>query len=233
MENGFSIGLLLKNKWVKLGIAFNVIILIIIIIVAINSAQKTATLKIDLAPSDAEVLLGGQKYVSGAYQIKPGEYKTVISREGMTPKEFTINVDGNSVTNLITFLSDNGSFDYYTLAGNYGSFYNLSQMASSENNVTTDQDKSAEEFISKFQDAYASLQTALPIYYSEYETLEHSRILTTDITIKRGEEGCTKTLCVEALILTTGDRDGKSLANEMMINKGMKVEDYEIIYRTY
>lgn len=233
MYNGFSANRLFKNKWVRLALIVNAIIIAIIIIVAIDNAQKTATLMINLAPIDAKVSLGGHDYMGGAYQIKPGEYNITISRDGLTPKEFTVNVEGDSVTNLVTFLSDNGNFDYYTLKGNYGSFYTLSQIAAAGNNITTDQDKAAEEFIAKYQKAYNLYQTTLPINFTEYETLEHGRSLTTDITIKRTEEDCIKTLCIQVLALTTNNQDGKTLANELLIDNGFNLEDYEIKYKTY
>ncbi|MBR3256087.1 hypothetical protein IKG10_00205 [Candidatus Saccharibacteria bacterium] len=233
MDNRFLVNTILKNKWVRLALIINAIIIVIIVIIAIDNAQKTATLMINLAPADAKVSLGGQDYMSGAYQIKPGEYSITISRDGLTPKEFTINVEGDSVTNLVTFLSNNGNLDYYTLKGNYGSFYTLSQIAAVDNNITTDQDKTAEEFIAKYQKAYNLYQTALPINFTEYESLEHGRSLATDITIKRTEEDCTKTLCIQVLALTSDGVDGKALANELLTSNGFNLEDYEIKYKTY
>ena len=224
---------MLKNKWVKLILIINVLILIIIAVIAIDNAQKTATISIDVAPIDAEILIGGQKYENGAHQIKPGTYDVKIAREGLSTKEFTINVSGDSVTNLVIFLSNSGNFDFYTLNGNYASFYALSQIASGANNVTTDQDKSAEDFIASYQKAFDLYRTALPINYSEYETFDYGRSLTTDITIKRKEDDCVKALCMEALILTTGDRDGKKIANDLLIDKGFRLEDYEIEYKIY
>lgn len=233
MNNSSPLSQFFSNKWTKLTIAINVVIIIIIIIIAVDNAQKNATIKINIAPSDAEVTLNGQSFIGGTHQIKPGEYKVLVSHEEMTPKELIINVEGNSVTNLITFLSNEGNFDYYARAGNYSSFYKLSQIASAANNITIDQDKSAEEFISWFANAYNLYQTALPINYSEYETLEHGRSLTTDITIKRAEDGCNIILCIEALILAPSDKDGEGLANELMISNGLKLEDYEIKYDIY
>lgn len=234
MDSGLSLKTLLKNKWVRIALIINAIIILIIAIVAIDNAQKTATLRINLAPTDAKVSLGGREYTSGAYQIKPGEYKALVSREGLNSKEFTLNVEGDSVTNLVTFLTDNDNFNYYTLKDNYGSFYTLSQIAAAGNNITTDQDKSAESFISDYEKAYDLYQAALPINLTEYENGEHGRSLVTDVTIRRGDAAeCTKTLCIEALILTSNGRDGKNLANELMTNKGLELENYEINYKLY
>lgn len=233
MDNQSSVTSLLKNKWVRIALIVNGLIIVAMIAIAIINARKTATIMVSLAPIDAEVTLGGKTYKNGAYQIVPGEYEATISREGLNSKTFTINVAGNSVTNLVTFLSDGNNFDYYAKSGNYESFYALSQIAAAGNNITTDQDKSAESFITWFQNAYNLYQSALPINYTEYENLEHGRSLTTDITIKRTSEDCAKILCIDALILTTDGRDGKALANELMTSKGLKLEDYEIKYKLY
>ncbi len=233
MDNGWSIGMILKNKWVRVFLAADAVIVIIVAIIAIINAGKTATMMINVAPLDAEVLVGGQKYEAGAHQMNPGEYSVKISREGLDAKEFKINVAGDSITNLVTFLSDGGDFDFYTLAGNYPSFYKLSEIAGAGNNVTTDHDTSAEEFITEFQKAYALYYSELPINYTEYENMGNKRLLTTDVTLQRVQDGCMKILCIDALMVLPDGVDGEGLANRLLTEKGLNLEEYEIRYKTY
>lgn len=231
MNDKFSISILLNNKWIRLFLVVDIIIIIAVVLFFINDVMKSATIKVDVAPIDATVLINGRKYTDDVFKIYPGIYEVEVSREGLDTKTFTVEAKADSILDLAVFLSSNGNFDFYTLEENYPSFFELSQIASSENNITVDHDASAQEFIGRFQEDYdLYMSNALPINYSEYKATGSGRELVMDITIKKGNDDCVKFLCLDALMLMTNDEE---FVNKLLLEKGFRVEDYEIRYRMY
>ncbi len=223
----------LKKKWVLAIITFDLIVLIAIIILATNNALKTAVVNFNIAPIDATIIINGIKYDNNSgYRLRPGNYEIELSREGLKTKKITIDLADDGVLNVATFLSNGNDFSFYELKGNYDSFYKLAEIASADNNITVDNDDSAEQFIEKYRKEFANYSTVLPINYSEYDEKEDGgRELVKDITIQAnsGEE-CRLTLCLKALMVGTDD---KRFVESLLIDKGFNVEDYEIIYKIY
>lgn len=223
----------LKQKWVLAIISLDLIILVAVIALVVEDALKTSMISFNVAPIDAKVLVDGKEgYGNGMYRFKPGDYEIQILREGLDDKTIEISLTSNSVINVAVFLLDEGKFDFYTLKGNYDSFYKLAEIASAGNNLTIDNDASAEEFIEQYEKEYAIYATALPIDYSEYDTDEDGkRELVKDITIQaNNDKECSLTLCLKALMVGTDD---KKLVESLLVEKGFNMEDYEIFYKIY
>ena len=125
--------------------------------------------------------------------------------------------------------SDNDNFDFYKLKTNYQSYKKLESIASSTNNVTTDHDTSAEDFIRKFQTNYDLLVTQLPIEYHESSGYGFDLEILKNITIK-ANYNCHATLCIQASAAGT---NSKEFINSLLQEKGFKVEDFEIEYKFY
>lgn len=223
-----------RSKWVKLVLVFDVLLIIAIVIIAVINGMKSSILGLNITPIDAQVLINGKEYEnSNSYRMRPGEYEVSVSREGLETKKFEIKLEGDSILDVTTFLAgDDDSFEFYELAGNYESFYRLAGMASVEYNITVDQDTRAEEFIAKYQKAYDLFTSGvLPINYTEYATADGGGGLVKDVTIMVNRDGdCTKTMCIKALMVGT---DSKELIADLLASKGLKAEDYEIIYKVY
>ncbi|MBR2839989.1 hypothetical protein IKE82_01510 [Candidatus Saccharibacteria bacterium] len=163
------IQLFFRNKWVRLCLIFDVILVVVLIFILIWQSTKVSIINFNITPLDATISLNGDsKYENGQYSITPGTYNVSISHEGLETKSFTIDIVPQSVVTISTFLPDTDhTFDYYKLRKNYSSYMKLEEIASAGNNVTTDQDTSAESFIRRFQEDYNAFTTKLPIDYSE------------------------------------------------------------------
>lgn len=233
MDNSSPMTTFFKNKWVRLFLIVDAIAIIAVVVFAVNNALKTSVLNFNVTPLDAKILVNGREYEDGSYRVMPGKYEVEISHEGMVTKTFNVELGGEDIVNIVTYLvGEDGGFEFYELRDNYGSYVELSEIASAENNVTTDKDTSAEEFVAMMEkDLAVYTSGVLPINYSRYDFEENGRKLIEDVTIRKGQSGeCAKTLCIEALMLFTDD---KNAIMAQLADKGFKVEDYEIIYKIY
>ncbi len=231
MDN-LPLGVFLRNKWVRIVLIIDALLLVAIIAFMIIGAMRTSILVLNITPVDAKILVNGKEYSNGTYSFKSGEYEIVISHEALETKSLSINLESGHNLTVATFLKpESNDFAYYTLKGNFDSFSKLEEIASSNNNLTYDSDHSAETFISSFRKKYDALLEALPIEHQEYTNTVDGRELTKDITIKMNSDAECKTfVCLKALMLGT---DNQSMVKSLMLEKGLKAEDYEIYYKIY
>ena len=221
-----------RNKWVKLILVINVLAIIAVIGVIVFNVTKTVVINFDVAPVDAKIQIDGfGNYSSGSYNIHPGNHEITISHDGLITKTFTMDLQSGHDATLIAFLSgENNNFEFYELRDNYDSFQQLAAIASEGKNTTTDQDTSAAEFITHFKHAYDLWQNNLPIEYSNYENTEDGYTkLTVGVTIKKNYDDCQKYLCIKAVIKGAD----KNYADQLLIDKGFDLEDYEVIYKLF
>lgn len=215
-----------RNKWVRLVLVFDALVLLAILVIFIINATKTSTISFNITPLDATITVNGSgEYTTSgqAYSFIPGTYEVQISHPDLTSKKFTVHLEPNHNTVLTTFLSKDGNFDFYTLRDNLSSFQKLSEIASSNNNHTTDHDTSAESFITDFQKNYQLYTTQLPVTHSEY----NSRGDVIKYISIRASQKCSITLCLRATIVNESD---KNLVKSLLKEKGFNVEDFEIEY---
>ena len=222
----------LHNKWVRLTLLLNAIILLIVIGLLIWQSTKVSTINLNITPIDSTISINGdQKYQNGQYSITPGTYNVTISHEGLESKNFTVDIAPQSVATISTFLSDaDHTFDFYKLKKNYSSYAKLEEIASSANNMTTDQDTSAETFITNFNEQYKLIKSSLPIRYASYEhDVDGWDSLIEQIIVIQPDknDSCTKTLCVKALM---GLSNNTEQVNTMLTEKNINTEEIEIIY---
>ena len=220
-----------RNKWVRLFLIIDVIAVLVIIGILIWQTTKVSTINFDVTPIDSTISINGNSdYSNGEFSVTPGTYEITISHEGLKTKTFTIDVSPEHVVSISTFLSDEkNSFDFYKLRDNYMSYKKLEEIASSRNNITIDHDTSAESFIQKFQKNYNNFSTKLPIEYHKSEGYGAYLQILENITIK-ANYNCNLTLCVQALIVGTENKD---LIKSLMEEKGLNAEDFEIEYKFY
>jgi hypothetical protein len=219
-----------RNKWVRLCLIFDALLLLVLIGVLIWQSTKVSTIDFDITPLDSAISINGKQYTNGQYSITPGSYKVTITHEGLEAKTFDINISPQNSVSVSTFLSDEEkTFDFYQQRANYMSYKKLEEIASSNNNITTDHDTSAESFIARFQEDYEAFTTKLPIDY--YESKGYGQTLEILKTINiLAKDDCKYILCVQALIVGTNDQEFiKSLLKE----KGINAEDFEIEYKYY
>ena len=229
-EKGVSpVGEFFHNKWVRLVLVFDLLVVIFIIVMVIINASKTSSISFNVTPVNATITVNGSgNYTSSgqAYSFAPGHYEVQISHPDLTTKTFSFDLESKHNMTITTFLSKDGDFDYYTLRDNLTSFEKLSEIASKNRNQTTDRDTSAEAFIEEFQTNYNLYLTKLPINYTRIG--EDGRI-SEDITIKN-DGSCSITLCVKALMYGSDDHE---LIKKLLEEKGFNTEILEIEYKTY
>lgn len=220
-----------QNKWVRLFLVIDIIILIILTLTLVWQATKVSVINLDIIPSDTAISINGNNsYNNGQYSITPGSYNVTLSHEGLETKTLTVDIPPNHVVSISTFLSDKDkSFDYYKLRKNLDSFNRLKTLASSENNLTTDHDASAETFIQNFQTSYSDFITKLPIEYRESSGYGYTLSIQKNITLEAAYD-CNYTLCIRALVVGT---DSKDFINNLLREKGINPEDFEIEYKFY
>lgn len=220
-----------NNKWVRISLVIDLVLILVLIGVIIWQHTKVSTINLNITPLDATISINGDNsYKNGQYSVTPGSYQILISKEGLDTKSFTIDLSPGNTFSLSAFLSDSEkTFDFYKLRANFTSYAKLKEIASSNQNVTTDQDKSAESFIQQFEENYKLLNTALPIEYQESEGYGQDLSILKNITIKANYT-CKYTLCIQAFIMGTNSQE---FIDSLMREKGIKTEDFEVEYKYY
>lgn len=234
MQNDGSISpvrAFLRNKWVRLVLIIDVIAIIAVIGILIWNATKTATINFNIAPVNAKIQIDGRgDYSNGTYRAQPGTHEITISRDGLTTKTFTLDLKSGYDATLTTFLSNNGNFEFYELKDNYESFQKLAEIASSSNNITTDHDTSAEQFISNLEQIL-SITDVLPIKgYVYAEPSVNSSTAGFAIRNGTGETECEKITC---LLVNYYGKDYESAVMESIQDAGYNPTNYQIIYERY
>ena len=224
------IQLFFRNKWVRLFLIIDLLLIIILIIILIWQSTKVSTISFNITPLDSNISINGKHFENGQSSITPGEYQVTITHDGLVPKSFILSIAPQEVTTITAFLTDaNSSFDYYKQRSNYMSYKKLEEIASVNNNITTDHDTSAESFIQKFQENYHAFTNILPINYNESEGYGQTLKILKTISIV-AKYDCELTLCAKAQVVGTNSQE---FIRSLMQNKGINVEDFEIEYKFY
>lgn len=155
-----------KTKYIILTISCLVLIFAII-----WHYLHSATLIIQVAPTNATILLNGSPYQNGLHNLMPKEdIEVTISAKGFETKTFTINLEYGKVTNLFAYLTpQDDNWSVYInqsnqeslnllLANNGYQYWNLAKVS---DNLTLDQDNSADNFIKTL-----SIKSLIPIQFS-------------------------------------------------------------------
>ncbi len=221
-----------RNKWVRTILILDVVVIFIVAGILIWQATKVSTIIFNIAPIDATISVNGNtNYTNGQYSITPGTYEINISREGLEAKTLSVDIEPHYVVTVNMFLvgADN-DFEFYELKENYASYDKLKSIASAGNNITIDQDVSAENFIDNFQKNYELYQNDLPIDISEMSKTEPSWMMWGVLISRSDDKDCKKTLCIEVVLINT---ENKELVIDAMNEHGFNLKEFEIRYEIY
>ena len=220
------------NKYILAFLVIDIIAIIALVGIFTNRAAKVSSIYFNVTPVDATISVNGDKhYKNGQFDIAPGKYKVEISHEGLETKTFDVDIESRDYASVVIFLADTDhNFDFYKLQNNYESFRKLKDIASAENNITTDNDTSAETFIVDYGHIM-SIVDILPLkgyVYSE----PSANMSTGGFTIKNGlyKEQCQKSAC---LIVQYYGKDYEKEVSKTIKEAGYKPEDYQLIYERY
>lgn len=187
-------------------------ILIAIIIVAVHYA-KTATIDIDVVPTDATVTLNGKRYDNlQSHDILPGDYHVEIAMEGMRTEEYDLSLQSGDYAKIWKYLVDeNGGLDYYLK--NPKEISALARFKDDEN-------------VSETIDYYnkiVSIRNVLPLeYYDRSDTNNPIGVF-----IEENTDDCdNETLC----LYVYGGEKNKDIAMGLIRDAGYQPNDYGIRY---
>ena len=220
-----------RHKIISSIIAANLVAILIVAIAFIIHISKTATLDIAVAPSEAEIRINGNAYDNfQSHELAPGSYEAVISMEGMKTRNIKFDLDTDGYYKLSTYLvSEENGLNYYWQ--NQQEMDNLAMvLEDADGRVFGDnaeQDRAARELIAKYREKEAGEQN-LPITYSAdvadngFGFIYLFISLGDDDNCKNGAE-----TCIIIYDTTGGNYD---LAVSLIQEKGIDLNDYEIIY---
>ncbi|MBP5656435.1 hypothetical protein J6X15_02520 [Candidatus Saccharibacteria bacterium] len=220
------------NKYILAFLIIDIIAIVALVGIFVNRATKVSSINFNVTPVDATISVNGDKhYSNGQYDIAPGTYKVVISHDGLDTKTMTVDIGARDYANVTVFLADaDHNFDYYKLQNSYESYRKLKAIASAENNITTDKDASAQDFIADFERAM-SIVDELPIkgyVYSE----PSANMSTGGFTIENGlyKKQCTQSAC---LIVRYYGKDYEKEVLKQIKQAGYNPDDYQLVYERY
>lgn len=224
-----------QNKWVWLVMVLNLIAIVVVAVLFISNANKTAVMNFVITPVDAEIAVNGKSGYSNngeAYYFAPGTYEVKISREPLNTKVITVDLEADHNTTVTTFLSEDGGFEFYKLKENLSSYYVLTEIAAKNDNQTIDDDTSAEDFIEKMQNNFELFSEYLPIvdrtptgYGLEYGVgYQYDTLMIED---GRYLENCKEILC---LYVTDTSGEKEQYAMSVIKKFGFDTDLCQIIY---
>ena len=74
---------------------------------------ETSILKILVAPSSARVVVGGEEYINGEYEVAPGEYDYSVKEDGFETFTGTVLVENNHKSLVLACLQPLAGNEYY------------------------------------------------------------------------------------------------------------------------
>ena len=104
-----------RQHWlVAIFVAIDVALAVILFYSVLINVNKTATIDILVAPSNATVHIKGHTYTSGAYRVQPGEFTAKVTADGFEAKTVTVSASENAVTKIYVYLvNTEKGMDYY------------------------------------------------------------------------------------------------------------------------
>ena len=221
-----------RKKWVRVVLCVNLIMVIVVIGAIIYNSTKTSSLVFNVTPIDATISVNGNNnYSNGMYKFTPGTYEITISHTDLKPKTFTVKLEPHCVYTIVTFLvGQDNNFEFYELKENVASTNELQKIASADENITTDHDASAEQFISEYK-RKMSIMELLPLKGYVHANQEVGAS-TAGFTIRNGfeSEKCKKMAC---LLVNYYGIDYEEAVQNKIKDAGYSANDYEIVYERY
>lgn len=221
-----------RNKWVRIVLILDVIAIAVVIGVYVRQATKISTISFNIAPVDATISVNGDSsYKNGRYSITPGTYEVKISHKDLETKTMKINIESRHYVAVTTFLAGaDNNFDFYAQRNRSSSYQKLKDIASKDNNITTDSDTSAQDFIENFEHIL-SITDKLPIKGYVYADPNASSS-TGGFAIRDGQSNkkCEKAAC---LLVKYYGKDYEEEVKKQIKEAGYNPDDYQLIYERY
>ena len=182
-------------------------------------ADKGTYLSLSFAPTQAVLTIDGTDYRTGTYEFEPGKYTGELHCEGFTSKNVEIDVKNKEVT----MVSD------YLVNKEEGLIYFEKHAADIEVLRSISNDEEVSNFLTSY-DQKISLMGYLPLDAS-FDNRAATGFPKQDlvvVTIKNGNthKKCEGTLC----LVVIGKKINNDKVKSVLLEKGYKIENYEVIY---
>ncbi len=198
-------------------IAFGVIcgsIIFVLLLVYISIKMVfSASLDLLIVPTDATIMIDGERYENGIYEnLMAGTKKVVISREGFDTAEYDIELKRGELTRLYAHLG--GNPEWYENLTDQDTLYLLDIIYEYEGQ------QQLKELRAKYP-IMESLPIVFERYFNNFTEYVHYRI-------DGGEfNECENSFCLKITDYSGGNYDR---ALDLMREKGYNPDDYEIFY---
>ena len=196
-------------------VIFDLLILLVLGVMMIMKAGKTATVDILTVPSIAKVKIGGAEYSSGAYRVRPGDYEAEVKAEGFVTKTVPVNARNGEISKVWVYLvPEEGNLNYY--AQHEEDWDNMRMMG----------DEEARKVYK-----ILSIQEELPMdYIEQVENGEEDLDITKYIIVKKNQNGCEGYYCLR--VATVYDRN-EGTVRDILGEKGFNLDDYNVDWVVY
>lgn len=209
---------------VMIGVGVVILLCILALIgLGVSKIKPAHTmLEIAVAPHDATILINGQEYRNGIYEIEPGNYTVEISKDGFESKSFSVEAPEKQTGKISTFLvNKKEGMEYYE------------RSQADLNILGTMTDTETVEFMKDYN-RRISIAEYLPIdasYSIEGPQVGEGERQGNNIYRQKIANGSTDSRCEWAFcLLVTGDLYNEEILRNTLLDKGYDLDDYEVIY---
>lgn len=201
---------------VLIGIGFILWVIITAISLKVN---KNTYLTLSFAPTDATLTINGTDYRTGTYEFKPGKYTGELHYEGFNTKTIEVDVKSREVTTVTEYLVNK----------ELGMVYYEKHAADIEVLRHISDDKDVNSFLASYDQKH-SLMKFLPLDAS-FDNRAASGFPGQDLVSVKIKDGtmhkkCEGTLC----LVVVGKKIDNNKVKSVLLEKGYKIENYEVIY---
>ena len=203
----------LHRHKVAFGVTCGSVIIILILVFISIKTVFSASLDVLVVPTDATILIDGEKFENGIYEnLLVGKRKVVISREGFDTMEFEIELKRDERTRIYEYLG--GNSEWYASLTDPDTLYLI-------------------DIIKEYhgQQQLVDLRARYPVMESLPIIFEHYYNNYTEYISYRIDGGqykeCKQSFCLKITDFSGGNYNR---ALDYMREKGYNPSDYEIIY---
>ena len=204
-----------------LSIACVVAIVLMLIFGNINASTGKTFLSINVAPNDAKIVINGNEYTNGVYEIPAGEYDVEISKENFDSKTEHVKVGYGATTVFYSYITNYEGLDYFR------------RSAVDINILSHIDEQEVKDFVEHYRWLMA-IDNKLPVkkLVDMNSDKKNARINSAEVAVSNGtnDSRCKMAFCLT--IRSNGDNKTAitNAAKKMVEDLGYKLEQFEVIY---
>ncbi len=203
----------IQRHKITVGILVLMVILGLVLLFVSLKLIFSATLDVLVVPTDAEIMVDGEKYDNGLYEhLAVGKKHVIIRKDGFYEKEFDIELKRDEVTRLYAHLD--GNQEWYEELKDENTLYLLDIIYEYEGQIKKD------DLLEKYP-----IMSELPIVYEKYSNNYTQYI---SFRIDGGKyDNCDEEFCLK---ITDISGENYERALNLIKDRGYNPDNYKIIY---